>query len=489
MLTQIKNASPALLMLIALLVVSPVWGQADFDTAPATTEQTIDINGGPLNYTATADYITLNNNDGDPVANMFYVAYTVDDGNPARPVTFLFNGGPGSSAIWLHFFAVSPQRVVLSDDDPDQDTPYLAGNPATWLTMTDLVFIDPVGTGFSHTLNGTDADVFYNPNTDAVSVAAFIRRYLVENGRGLSPLFVAGESYGGVRGVLVAEQLTERFDITPDGLIFISPAFDYENLSPFSERALAFTLPSLTATAWYHGQLGEDLQNTDLEELLAEVETWAINEYLVALVKGDSLSPDEFDAVAEQLARYTGLTTDFVRSENLRVPSTTFRSQLLGNQFRALERFDTRLELPQAVDYITVLQIAIGSVWTDYISDELGFETERDYNFVAGEVNGRWDYDSPLFGAFNVVQPLRRVIEANPDMGVFVARGYYDFAVPYYTIQHSLDGLLLDETLEDNIVVRDYAAGHMVYMSGVELAQLTTDIADFFATFVALRGV
>ena len=464
--------------------------------APSVTEHTITVDGESINYNATVGYMIQTDAesgrgeriwedaDNKPISYFFYTAYTKQgEDSVSRPLTFCFNGGPGSSSIYLHMLTIGPQRAVLLEDgNTPAPPPRMAENVDTWLGFTDLVFIDPIGTGFSFPHPGADTKQFWGAAADAESVGDFIRMYITENARWLSPIFVAGESYGGIRGALLAEELQEnrRIKLNVNGLIFISPAFDFQSLgtSKHNPTYLSQYFPTYATTAWHHKKLDDDLQG-DFDKLVKEVTTWASEDYLLALVKGDKLDDSRKKEIAGQMARYTGLSEDFIMEKNLRITSAEFRAELLRDKGVSLNRTDARFE-----DGAYDLTRTLSPLLNHYVRTVLGYDTIKPY-VVSGNVHpwawggSRSSWDSSDAIAFSVVPNLSEAMKNNRNMKVFVAAGYYDYACPFATIDYALDQLLLKPELRKNIVRRYYQAGHMVYTPQFELSRFTEDVKEF----------
>jgi carboxypeptidase C (cathepsin A) len=444
--------------------------------APSVTEQSITVDGKSINYKATVGYMIQTDGDGKPIGYFFYTAYTKQgEDSVSRPLTFCFNGGPGSSSIYLHMLTIGPQKAVLLEDGNTQaPPPRLVDNVDTWLGFTDLVFIDPIGTGFSFPHPGADTKQFFGTAADAESVGDFIRMYITENTRWLSPIFVAGESYGGIRGVLLAEELqnSPRIKLNVNGLIFIAPAYDFQSLgtSRHNPMYLSQHVSTYATTAWYHKKLDDDLQ-ADFDQLVKEVTTWASEDYLVALVKGDKLEASKKKEVAGQMARYTGLSEDYILQKNLRITSPEFREELLRDKGMSLHRTDARFELG-TYD----LTRTLSPVWNHYVRAVLGYDTIKPY-LVRGNVQP-WAWGGKPY-PFSVVPNLSEAMKNNRDMKVFVAAGYYDHACPFATIDYALDQLLLTPELQRNLSRRYYQAGHMVYTPQFELTRFTEDVREF----------
>ena len=323
------------------------------DEKPAVTRHEIELGGKTLNNTATAAQMPIVNANGDTEAHIFYMAYTLDGAGPSkRPLTFAFNGGPGSASIWVHMGAMGPRRVKLLDDGNMPPPPYtLVDNENTWLDQTDLVFIDPVGTGFSRAKTPDLARRFNGVQGDLQSVGEFIRMYLTRNSRWLSPLFVAGESYGTFRAAGLAGNLIEQ-GIAFNGVVLISTVLNFESLRPSLGNGVAYALhlPTFTADAWFHKRLPSDLQQKDLKGALKEAEEWAMTGYVTALQKGDLLSDDERKAVVEKLARYTGLEARYIDNSEMRISVSQFTRELLRDKKLTIGRYDGRLTGPSPLN-------------------------------------------------------------------------------------------------------------------------------------------
>jgi carboxypeptidase C (cathepsin A) len=479
--------------LACLLVAAPAvaWGQAVGAGAArvSVTEHSIDIGGTALDYEAAAGLQPIADDHGKVLANVFYVAYTkrgVADEAP-RPVTFVFNGGPGAASVILHLDAVGPKRVVLTAADaPAASNSGWIDNRYTWLAFTDLVVVDAIGTGYSRAAAGVSAAQFYQPDGDALSFARFIRAYLTAHHRERSPKFLAGESYGGTRAAILARLLPRRFAISLSGVILISPVLDFATLNseygnPDRSTDLAFALdvPTYAATAAYYKKLRPDL-DADLPRLLREVEQWSTTVYLPALVRGDQLSDAEQAQIASTLSQYTGISEAYIRAHHLRLLPRDFRRQLLEDQHLSLDVMDGRVAAdPHAARGGTEAAIGpLGGIFKDYAQRELGYTTNEPYVTLSGTVGRQWDWQSDgLEGPLNVTDDLRQAMQQNPGLRVLVARGYYDLDVPYYGTEYALNQLRLEPAAAANLTRAYYDSGHMVYTSEPMLAKFTADAA------------
>lgn len=465
------------------------------------TSHTVTINSHSLSYTATAGRIVLKAEDekeGEkPKAAIFFVAYTLDrpdgltEGEHAatRPITFSFNGGPGSSSVWLHLGLLGPRRVVLEQDGELLPPPYrLVENEFTLLDKTDLVFIDPVTTGFSRAVPGEKDKQFHGFKPDIESVGDFIRLYVSRYHRWGSPRFLIGESYGTTRAAGLAGYLQERHGMYLNGIMLVSVVLNFMTLrfDPGNDLPFILFLPTYAATAWYHNRLEADLQS-DLERTLAEVEAFALGEYAIALMQGDALPAEHRAAIAARLARYTGLSVGYVESTNLRINIHRFVKELLRDRRRTVGRLDSRFTgidrdaAGEGHEYdpsYAVIQGAYTGTLNDYVRRELGFESDLPYEILSERVHP-WSFDQHQNSYVNVGETLRKAMSMNPHLRVFVANGYYDLATPYLATRYTFNHLELDESLRGNVTMAHYPAGHMMYIHDPSLAQLKRDLDGF----------
>ena len=467
------------------------------------TSHSIVINGETIAYTATAGRLVLKAEDekeGEkPKASIFFVAYTRDAGpgvDPtahaaARPITFSFNGGPGSSSVWLHLGLLGPRRVVLEEDGRPLPPPYrLVDNTYSLLDKTDLVFIDPVTTGFSRAVPGETDKQFHSFKTDIESVGDFIRLYVSRNHRWTSPRYLIGESYGTTRAAGLSGYLQERHGFYLNGIMLVSVVLNFMTVrfAPGNDLPYLLFLPTYAATARYHGKLGADVPG-DLAELLAEVEAFAMNEYALALLRGDALPAEERTAIAERLARYTGLSADYIARTNLRIDIHRFVKELLRNQRRTAGRLDSRYtgidrdaagERHEFDPSYALIQGPYTGLLNDYVRRELRFDSDLPYEILSDRVQP-WKFDEHQNSYVNVGETLRQAMSMNPHLRVFVANGYYDLATPYLATRYTFDHLELDESLRSNVTMTHYEAGHMMYIHDPSLAQLRNDLAAFLS--------
>jgi len=458
----------------------------------SVTRHSINIHGQSLSYTATAGCLTASNEIGKQKAKLFFVAYVKDTGEDIsrRPITFAFNGGPGASSVWLHMGAIGPKRAVLQDEGRPSIPPYrFIDNEYSWLPFTDLVFIDPVGTGFSRAAPGENANEFYGIKGDIQSVGEFIRLYVSKYGRWLSPKFLAGESYGTFRAVGLSKYLFDNFGMEFNGLVLVSLALDFQTFSfgPGNDLPFVLFLPSYTAAAWFHKRLDGKLQQQELPNTLKESEDWAMNEYLRALVKGCSLSDAEKNVIVEKLAYYTGLDQSYIDTHQLRVNRNEFRSELLRNENRVIGLLDSRASTSSEFGGSGIysdpgISSTIGpcaSAVNDYLKSELQYENDLPYVFLSLEVNSHWDWGSASNGYVKLMTTLQEVMNRSTSMKVFVASGRFDLDTPYSSATYTVQHLGLNSSLFKNITMKYYDSGHQVYTNLDALKELTADVGAF----------
>lgn len=479
----------------------PVQEEDDGPTNPApapasfVSEHSMVLGGETLRYRVEAGTTLLETEAGEPEVEFFSFTYTRVTDLPAerRPVTFVFNGGPGSASVWLHMGLVGPTLVqVPSDGEKAGAPPYpLVPNPHTLLGVTDLVLVDPVGTGYSRVVGEGDVDDHWGVDEDARSVARFIRRWITDHERWASPKYILGESYGGIRGPLLVRELQSGFNsVALNGLIMVSPAFDMEVVDGQpSDAALATVLPTYAATAWYHDAL--DPRPDDLEAFLEEVRRFTVEEYVPALFAGRALEPGRHDRVVERFARYTGLSEEYVRRANLRVSTDRFRRELLRDRGLVVGRLDTRYtgvesdavgEVPSGDPMGDGISGAYVAGFHRYIQGSLGVRMDRDYVVMSPEAGKNWnrqDESWPAFqGYLDVMPHVERGMAANPDLRLFVANGLYDIATTFFAAETNVARATMDP---DRVELRNYPAGHMMYVHHPTLARMAADIAAFIA--------
>ena len=491
--------SPIVPTVLALIVsASAVVAQPEPTSAepaePVTTHHSITLRDGvTLDYTARAGFMPLHDESGELLATIFHVSYVLDrDPDPAdRPVTFVFNGGPGSASLWLHLGAAGPMRVAMTDDGAAPTPPGgLIVNEGTWLAATDLVFIDPVGTGFSRPAEGHEQSEFSGLDNDARSVAEFIRLWTTQHERWASPKFLAGESYGTTRAAALSRRLQADDNLYLNGVILISSILNFQTalFDAGNDLPYALILPTYTATAWKHGRLPADLQEGSLTAALAESRAFALGDYWLALAKGAALTSGERARVAQRLARLTGLSPDYIERANLRVAIGRFVKELRRDDRRTVGRLDTRFlgmdadAAGESFEYdpsLAAISGAYAAALNDYIRRELGFESDLPYEILTGRVRPwPWGEESEQ-GYVNVADDLRAALTRNPFMRVHIASGYYDLATPFFATEYTVDHLGLEPELRDNISMSYYESGHMMYIRKPALLRLRRNVEAF----------
>jgi len=473
------------------------------------TQHTVTIGGLEIEYTATSGTMVLkeesekggesnDKNEGHkPKAEIFFTAYTINrdesisdsEHRRTRPITFSFNGGPGSSSVWLHLGLLGPRRVEMGDAGELLPPPYhLVDNEFSLLDVTDLVFIDPVTTGYSRAVEGENPKQFHNFEKDISSVGDFIRLYTTRYNRWVSPKFLTGESYGTTRSAGLSGYLQERHGMYLNGIILISSILNFQTARflPGNDLPYILFLPTYAATAWYHGRLGPELQK-NLRDTLDEVEAFAAGEYASALMKGNSLPKAEYDAIVTKLAHYTGLSPDYVEQTNLRIEIMRFTKELQRDQRRTTGRLDSRftgIDRDAAGEHwehdpsMSAITGPYTATLNDYVRTELEFESDLPYEILTSRV-WPWGYENVQNQYLNVGETLRKAMSINPFLKVLIANGYYDLATPYFATRYTFDHLDLDESLRGNYSMSFYEAGHMMYVHMPSLAQLKKDMVDF----------
>ncbi len=460
------------------------------DEPPVVTRHSIRVGNLQLNYMVTTGFMPIKNKEGETEAKIFFMAYTADKAREPskRPLMFSFNGGPGSASVWLHLGALGPKRVKMLDDGLMPPPPYqLVDNEQTWLTETDLVFIDPIGTGYSRAVDPKKADKFFSVNGDIEAVGEFIRMYLTRYERWSSPLFLVGESYGTTRASGLSNHLFEK-GIGLNGILLVSSVLNFQTIrfADGNDMPYPLILPSYTATAWYHKRLPPQLQQKPLRDVLSEVENWATNEYMSALMKSDRMTATEKQSIIEKFSFYTGLSPKFIEQNNLRVDLGSFNKELLRDQNRTTGRLDSRFigidkmaagENPDFDPSMSAIRPPYTSAFNDYVGRDLNFKTDLEYYILGGGI-GNWNWNVNN-GYANTAVPLKTAMAKNPFMKIFVAAGYYDMATPFFAMEYTLAAMNLEPTLRRNISVSYYEAGHMMYIEKNSLRKLKEDAAAF----------
>ncbi len=463
------------------------------------TQHTIRLNGQDLHYTAVAGTLVLKKDDGngEPSASIFYIAYSLDGADAAkRPVTFTFNGGPGSSSVWLHMGALGPRRVELTSEGMAVPPPYhLVDNEQSALAFTDLVFIDPVTTGFSRHAPGEDPKQFHGLEEDLRSVSNFIQLYLTKYQRWSSPKFLAGESYGTTRAAGLSKALLENHGIYLNGITLISSVLNFQTLSFEKGNDLPYVLflPSYTATAWYHHKLSGELQSGDIGHAVQQARDFASTTYEQALMKGDKLTDEERKKVVQQVASFTGLPEQFVDQANLRISDGQFFKELLRGEGEVIGRYDSRLTAfatDRASDNATfdpsysAVQGAFTAAFNEYVRHDLKWETDIPYNILTPKVSP-WNMSEFTNSYVNVATRLKEAMTQNTFLHVLQMNGYYDLATPFFATEYTFDHMSLAKPLRTNVSMGYCGAGHMLYLKSSCREELHKDMAHMYGTALA----
>jgi len=468
---------------------------ASSDSGDAVTHWTDVVDGKTIPYAATAGTITLKDDKGDPTASMFYVAYTEDGVTDLarRPVTCLYNGGPGSSTVWLRMGSFGPKRIALGDAVASSPAPYqLVDNEYSLIDKTDLVFVDAVGTGFSRIIKGDPKD-FYGVDPDIRAFGQFITRYVTQNGRWNSPKFLFGESYGTPRSCGLVYYLQNQ-GMQFNGVVLLSSVINFDEFTGADGNDVQFIayLPTEAAVAWYHHKASAPAGG--LPALVAEVKSFAIGEYADALLKGTWLSSSERDDVVQKLHQYTGLSEQFIRDSDLRIQPPDFEKQLLHEQTRITGRLDARFigidtsptgETPDYDPTNSGIDAPYTAVFNDYVRTQLRYHTDLTYYTTNyGVVGANWGFthsvDGNTYPIPDMMPDLRDAMSRDPHLKIFSAGGYYDMATPFFGTDYLLAHLGIDPSLQKNISYGYYESGHMVYVHVPALAAFKSDLARFY---------
>lgn len=502
------------------------------DPPLSVTAHTITVDGKVIKYHATVGYIVLKEEEGKPLipgtdaspapegkqgpggdepkrkddlklkAKVFFVAYTLDDADTAkRPVTFLFNGGPGSASIWLHMASVGPRRAALTEDGESLPPPYrMMDNDATWLDQTDLVFIDPVSTGFSRPTTKESAKQFHGLREDIASVGDFIRLYTTRNERWLSPKFVMGESYGTTRAAGLSDYLQNRYNLYLNGIILVSSVLNFQSIefTPQNNDPYIAFVPSFATSAWYHKKLSPDMEAKSVSDVAQEARAFAGGEYARALAAGDRASAQDRQHVADELSRFTGIPASEFKLLNMRMTDAMFFKRLLLADGRYLGRLDARFsgvsyspgDLQQDDDYDPTdeaLAPALTAVFNDYVRRDLRFETDIPYEGLTDV--SPWNFGDAGNGFPNTGDDLRRAMTRNPYLKVWVTCSYYDLATPFYGAENVVASLNLDPSIRPNLRMSYYESGHMLYVHNPSRVKFKSDFLAFLADATTNQAV
>lgn len=484
----------------------PLFGQTNqaktgalavFPETASVTQHEITLDGKILSYKATTGFLPSYNEKGEKTARMFYTAYTKtpDEKPSTRPLTIAFNGGPGSSSIYLHMAAFGPKVVSLGNGIDLTKPPYrIVDNKNTLLDVTDLVFVDPVGTGFSETIQQNDEKLFWGVEEDIDSMAEFIRLYLTRNERWESSLFIAGESYGGMRASGLSAHLQDM-GIYPTGIILISPALSYTSLVdvPGNDIPYIHNVSAMAATAWYQQKIDVHYREINLQDLLQEVRSWSENKYARALWQGNALSETEYTEVARQLAAYTGLSEGLIRAQNLRVPMYQFLGELLEKERRSISFYDGRVTAHSIwsneysfQDDPIIINVTgpLVTTFNSYLEQNLRFRTDRKYIPINLTIEGRWDWASGMpagdMGYPETFTSLGRALRKADFLQVFLAIGLFDMACVHDATIYEIQRMDIPPEALDRITITLYSAGHMVYTDPASHHELKENLVNFY---------
>ena len=483
---------------------------ADIATAPLyeqtkSSHHTVTINGQTIGYTATAGTLTLRSDDGKPIASMFYVAYTADGGrNANRPVTFSYNGGPGSASLFVHMGLAGPMHVNTDSPNATHGPPFnITENPYSLLDKSDMVFLDAIGAGYSRPLGDTKGTEFWGVDQDIDAFTRGIQRYITINHRWNSPKFIFGESYGTTRSAGLSLSL-QQHGIQLNGVLLLSSVLNYGAHDSGFDHSFISYVPSYAATAVYWKRSAT--QPADLNAYLDEVRAWAQGPYLAALTKGSKISPAEFDATARQLSAYIGIPVEFIKRANLRVDLNHFRAELLRDQGRILGRYDTRFtgintDNAEANAEYDPSDTGINGAYVAALHDwveSLGYTTDLNYWPSGPNINQSWDWrHRPPGGGFggggrrenvaNTAADLGMAMRENPHLMVYSLNGIYDMATPFFGTEYDIEHLYLDPSIRNNVRFGYYPSGHMVYLNQDAMKQMKADVAKFYDDALAKR--
>lgn len=451
------------------------------------TEGQLRLNDKNIPYKAVAGTYHFKDEGGAVKAHIFYVAYTrtdIDNRNQ-RPIAFCFNGGPGASSVWMHMGLLGPKRVGLKHGAAAVPPFHYVENEYSLLDAVDLVFIDPISTGYSRTSQGEDAKQFHNVEEDVKSVGEFIRLYTTRNNRWESPKYLIGASYGTMRAAELSNHLYDQYNMAINGAILVSSVLNFQTIDPdegFNELPFFLFLPSYTAAAWAHEKLQTPLQG-DLQGAIQQAKVFAMNEYALALLQGDTLPLEKRKEVVEKLSMYTGLDHQYIEKMNLRITPVQYMQELLSHEGKVIGRFDsrfvggainkcsTRLEYDPSMDAIFS---AFTAAFNEYVHTELKWTQDDEYRVLANVFP--WSYGKDLNRYFSAVAKLRETMIRVPEFTVFVASGYYDLATPFLAAEYTFSHLNLGNHLADRLTMKYYPGGHMMYTDMPSLKALSSDL-------------
>lgn len=456
----------------------------------SVTHHTVNVGGTQIAYTAHAGTLVLRDDNGKPNASVFFIAYTRDGQDATkRPLTFFFNGGPGSASIWLNMGIMSPRAPLMAPGGTQPAPPYtLADNQNTPLDVTDLVQVDAMMTGYSRPAPGVSPSQFTGDRNDIRMFAQFIRNYLDEYNRWSSPKYLFGESYGTFRSAGLASELQSNEGIELNGIMLLGTVLDFQMIQPGTTNDIGFAsyFPSYTATAWFHKKLPPDMQKQSLAQVVEQSRKYAFGDYLTTLARGNTLSDAERSAAAQKIASLTGVTDKFVGQTNLRIDPSTFRSELMRNERLTLGRYDSRMigmngnATSTRPDYDPSDVAPTGAFMSGfmrYLHEDLDYRSTLQY--AMSGATGNWQYSSAGRGYPTEMEALRSAMAKDPYLHVMVGAGYYDLATPFGGAEFMFSHLGYDKTYSDRVQFKYYESGHMAYLNQDSAKQLKKDIASF----------
>ena len=494
-----------ILGLVTSLIAQETDSKPRVDPEPqvSITKQSVKINGQAISLECKAGTFKLRDENNDPIALFGFISYTKEGGDKNRPIMFAYNGGPGSSSFWLHVGVLGPKRIVVKDPEHTPAAPYnLVNNDYSILDHADLVMLDPIGTGLSVPIGDAKFEDFWGVDQDIRSISLFITQYLIQEGRLNSPKFLLGESYGTFRNAGVMNRLLSQ-GIALNGVIMVSAVFDLRTLifPPEDDLPYVVHFPTYAATAWYHNTI--DKPEGSLENFIDEVRMFTENEYTPALFKGTDLSKEQALAVAEKLEAYTGIPAETWIKANLRMTNGEFFQELLNDDRKIVGRLDSRFTghnmnlMSQTADHdpqSAAISPAYITSFLDYFHNELGVDKNLNYSITAGRRKGfKWDWEhagNQRWGtqaAINTGIDMAQALSRDPNMKVLIMNGYYDVATVFYGVEHSINHIGLTPELKDNIIMKYYEAGHMMYTHQPSLEKFKKDISDFIRTTTPIR--